>query len=84
MSIPDAVILWLLLSGVGTLIAWPRISRHPLLARLAAANAVGSLLLYNALLPAGTDIRVDLFLTVPLVVAVLVLALKAKPPSDHP
>ena len=81
MAVANSVILWLLLSGIGSLLAWSVLRRRGLV-WLAVVNVVAAFVIYNVVLPSGTDIRVDLLLTVPLLIVVLIRAafeLRRKP-----
>jgi peptidoglycan/LPS O-acetylase OafA/YrhL len=80
----NGIIGWLLLSGAGSLCAWKTLRRRGLVG-LAALNAIACFIAYNALLPSRMNIRVDLLLTIPLVLAIVVLAIRHRrpPPTDQ-
>lgn len=80
MALANIIIVWLLLSGIGSLVMWADLRRRRLV-WWAAANVVAAFLIYHAALPAGTDIRVDLFLTVPVLLMVVVRAIRERPPA---
>lgn len=69
-----ALLLWLLLSGVASLVAWPSVRRRGW-AGYAVANAVVVFIAYNVAMPRNIDIRVDWLLTVPLVLVLLILGI---------
>jgi hypothetical protein len=73
MALANNVILWLMLSGIGSLVAWSALRRRGLV-WLAVVNTVASFVISNVVMPSGTDIRVDLLLTVPLLFVVLIRA----------
>jgi hypothetical protein len=75
LRLANGIIGWLLLSGAGSLLAWKAIRRRGL-AGFAALNAIGCFIAYNAMLPSRMNIRVDLPLTIPLVLAIVVLAIR--------
>jgi hypothetical protein len=80
MVLANIIIVWLLLSGIGSLVMWAGVRRRKLV-WWAAGNVVAAFLIYNAVLPAGTNIRVDLFLTVPVLLIVVVKAIRERRPA---
>jgi peptidoglycan/LPS O-acetylase OafA/YrhL len=69
-----ALLLWLLVSGLATLVAWSSLRRRGWIG-YAVANAVVVFIAYNVAMPRNMDIRVDLLLTVPLVMVILILGI---------
>lgn len=80
MALANGLIVWLLLSGIGSLIAWPHLRRHRLM-WLAVFNVVAAFLIYNLVLPVDTNIRIDLFLTVPVLLIVIIRAARDRRPA---
>jgi peptidoglycan/LPS O-acetylase OafA/YrhL len=68
------LLLWLLISGVASLVARPSVRRRGWVG-WAVANAVMVFIAYNAAMPRNMNIRVDLLVTVPLVLVVLMLGI---------
>jgi len=93
MTVANILLGWLLLSGLATLIAWPVLRRRRRVG-LAVVHVVVMFIAYNLAMPPYMDIRVDLLLTVPLVLVIIVLGVvhlrsvqRARsmndPPSQH-
>jgi peptidoglycan/LPS O-acetylase OafA/YrhL len=68
------LLVWLLISGVATLAAWPTVRRRGWVG-WAVANALFFFIAYNVAMPRYMDIRVDWLLTVPLMMVILVLGI---------
>jgi hypothetical protein len=75
MAVAHALAWWLLLTGVGSLIAWKHIARRRLVG-LAVGNTICTFIAYNLILPSSADIRADLFLTGPVVLVIIGLGVK--------
>ena len=70
MSAGECAAAWLIASGLASLIIWPIIGRTPGWVIACMANALVSFVFSNVL-PAGMNIRVDLLVTVPLTIVIL-------------
>ena len=71
----DILLCWLVLSGLVTVLAWADVRKRRLVPAM-VANAIGFFAAYNVAMPSDMNIRVDLFLTVPLVLVIIVLAIR--------
>ncbi|HEX3133824.1 MAG TPA: hypothetical protein VHX44_09620 [Planctomycetota bacterium] len=74
MSLYAVLLWWFVITGLASIVAWSAMQRRHLVG-MAVINAVGTFAAYNVLMPAGMDIRVDLMLTIPMLVIIVVCSL---------